>query len=111
MNYLVQESHNVIVLARNEESLNKLCNAHPKQIRALAGDVNDFALAKRAVDLAIKEFGSLDGLVVNHGAMFGVKKVADCDIDDWRKMFDVNFFSAVAFVSGRRAGYIKWLIS
>ena len=79
--------------------MDKLREAHPNQVRVLAGDLNDFALAQKAVDLAVSDFGQLNGLVINHGAMFGVKKVADCDIDEWKKMFDVNFFSAVAFVS------------
>ena len=88
-----------MILARSKEPLDKLSASHAKQVRALAGDLNDFSLAQKAVDIAIKDFGQLNGLVVNHGAMFGVRRLADCDINEWRKMFDINFFSAVAFVS------------
>lgn len=55
-------------------------------------------MATKAVKIATTDFGGLDGIVINHGAMFGVNKVADCDIDEWREMFEINFFSAVAFV-------------
>lgn len=96
--YLISKSHNVVILARSKEPLEKLRAENPKQVRALAGDLNESAVAKKAVDSAIEAFGQLDGLVVNHGAMFGVNRVADCDIDEWRKMFDINYFSAVAFV-------------
>ena len=88
-----------MILARSKEPLEKLSQNHTKQVRALAGDLNDFSLAQKAVDVAIEDFGQLNGLVVNHGAMFGVKRLVDCDVDEWRKMFDINFFSAVAFVS------------
>lgn len=99
--YLISKSHNVVILARSNEPLEKLRTENPKQVRTLAGDLNDFAIAQKAVDSAIENFGRLDGLVVNHGAMFGVNTVADCDIDEWRKMFDINYFSAVAFVRSR----------
>ena len=97
--FLIQESHNVIVFARSVEPLEKLRNDHPNQVRTLAGDVNDLSLATKAVNIATTDFGGLDGIVINHGAIFGVNKVADCDIDEWREMFEINFFSAVAFVS------------
>lgn len=104
--YLISKSHNLVILARSIEPLEKLRTENPKQVKTLAGDLNDFAIAQTAVDSAIEAFGQLDGLVVNHGAMFGVDTVAECNIDEWRKMFDINYFSAVAFVrfQARRSG-------
>ena len=58
----------------------------------------DFSLAQEAVDLTMKEFGQLDGLIINHGMLPPVSKIADSDVGAWKKSFDVNFFSAVAFV-------------
>lgn len=98
------------MLARSEGPLNSLQRDHPRQVRALAGDLTDFTIAQRSVDLAVKDFGKLDGVVVNHGAFFGVSRIADCDIEAWRKMLDVNFHSAVAFVSLRAIRYSKDLI-
>ncbi|KAL9104643.1 MAG: hypothetical protein Q9163_000447 [Psora crenata] len=95
-NYLIGKSHNVVLLARNEEALKEVQHNHEKQVQVLAGNLSDFSLARQAVNLAVKQFGQLDGLVINHGAMFGVQKVANCEIEEWRKMFDINFFSAVA---------------
>ena len=96
--YLVSQTHNVVVLARSDGPLKDLESTHPRQVRTLAGDLSDFTLAPKSVELAVQEFGQLDGLVINHGAMFGVNRISDLDITDWQKMFDVNFFSAVAFV-------------
>ena len=99
--YLLQapQSCNVVVLSRNVESLQKLKEQYGKQVEVLSGDVSDFSLAQRAVDLAIKSFGQLDGLVLNHGILGQVGKVALANLEAWRAAFDTNFFSLVAFVS------------
>ena len=59
----------------------------------------DFSLAKEVTDLTIREFGQIDGLVVNHGMLPPVTTVEESEAEAWRKTFDVNFFSAVALVS------------
>lgn len=58
----------------------------------------DFSLGKKAVDLALREFGQLDGLIVNHGVLPPITRVADSKLDEWKYCFDINFFSAVAIV-------------
>ena len=65
----------------------------------LAGDCANFSLAREALDLTLKEFGQLDGLVINHGMLPPVTSVEMSEIEAWKHNFDVNFFSAVAFVS------------
>jgi len=96
--YLISKSNNVVVVARSRQALENLRNGHPKQVRVLAGDLNDFSLAQQTVDLAIKEFGNLDAVVVNHGALIGLNRVVHCDLVQWREMLNINFLSAVAFV-------------
>lgn len=96
---IILEGHNVVVLARSKETLTKLRDENPKQVRVLLGDMSNFSLAQSAVDLALREFGHLNGLIINHGMMGLIDKIEDCDLDGWRKVFDVNFFGAVAFVS------------
>ena len=88
----------MIVIARSKAPLEELRNQYPKQVRALPGDLADFSLAKEASDLAIREFGRLDGLIVNHGVLVP-GRVAASDASEWKRTFDVNFFSALAFVS------------
>lgn len=99
--YLIDHSHNVVVLARGKEALDKLQSEYPKQVRVVAGDMADFALAQTAVEVTMKEFGQIDGLVINHGTLPPVTTVGNCDIEAWKQNFNVNFFSAVAFVSGK----------
>jgi NAD(P)-dependent dehydrogenase (short-subunit alcohol dehydrogenase family) len=65
----------------------------------IPGDLSDFSLSQRAVDIAVSAFGKVDGLIVNHGILGEVARIADCDPAGIRKTFDVNFFSAIACVS------------
>jgi NAD(P)-dependent dehydrogenase (short-subunit alcohol dehydrogenase family) len=86
------------VVARSVEPLQKLKEQYNKQVEVVNGDLADFSLAQKAVDAAIKSFGQLDGVVLNHGVLGQVGKIAAADVDQWKKDFDVNFFSLVAFV-------------
>ena len=86
------------VLARSEAPLRELQARYPKQVQVIVGDLSDFSLAQKAVDLTGREFGGLDGLVINHGVLAPVATVGKCDVEKWKHHFDVNFFSGVAFV-------------
>ena len=86
------------MIARSQDALEKLRQRDPEHVRVLAGDLGDLSLAQKGVDLAAKEFGKLDGLIVNHGIIDPVTKLRDTNAEDWKKTFDVNFISAVAFV-------------
>ena len=96
--YLLRNGHNVVVVARTKAPLEELQARYPKQVRTLTGDMADFSLAKKIVDLTMKDFGQIDGLIVNHGLLPPVSDVAESDPESWKKHFDVNFFSAVALV-------------
>ena len=99
---LLSKSHNIVLLARTAAPLQQLADEYPQQIRHLTGDLTDLSYGQRSVDLAVSAFGGLDGLIVNHGALGAVGKIADSQIDEWRWMSDVNFFSSLAFVGKYR---------
>jgi NAD(P)-dependent dehydrogenase (short-subunit alcohol dehydrogenase family) len=67
-------------------------------VAVLAGDLGDLSLGAKVVDLALKSFGRLDGLVVNHGVLAPVSRISETKAEDWSKAFDINVFSAVAMV-------------
>ena len=60
--------------------------------------MSDASLPEKAVALANEKWGRLDSLIINHGSLDPVKKVADTSAEEWRKGFDVNVFSAVGLV-------------
>ncbi|OXV11493.1 hypothetical protein Egran_00742 [Elaphomyces granulatus] len=90
-------SHNLVVVARSYEPLRRLKEEHPNQVEVLNGDLADMSLADKAVNLALSTFGRLDGLVLNHGTMGQVCKIAAADPEQWKRGFEVNFISLVAF--------------
>ncbi|KAK5807529.1 hypothetical protein VI817_001787 [Penicillium citrinum] len=91
------QSHNVVVVARSAEPLQKLKEKYTKQVEVVNGDLADFSLAQKAVDAAVSTFGGLDGMVLNHGILGQVGKIEIGNTDEWRQAFDVNFFSLLAF--------------
>lgn len=46
----------------------------------------------------MKSFGKLDGIVLNHGMLGQVGKIAEAEPEQWKYGWDVNFLSLVAFV-------------
>ena len=86
------------MIARSREPLEKLKEQYSKQVEVLNGDLADFSIGQKAVDLALRSFGRLDGMVLNHGMLGQVGKVKDADFEQWKHGFDVNFISLVAFV-------------
>jgi len=94
--HLLSASHNLVLISRTEQPLRDLEAQYKSQVAVLAGDLADFSLGSKAVELALQRFSSLDGLIVNHGVLDPVKRVTNSTADEWRAAFDVNFFSAVA---------------
>jgi NAD(P)-dependent dehydrogenase (short-subunit alcohol dehydrogenase family) len=60
----------------------------------LAGDVKDEDYANALVDLAMKEFGGLDGAFNNAGIVGEMGPVADMGIGNWNDVISVNLTSA-----------------
>jgi NADP-dependent 3-hydroxy acid dehydrogenase YdfG len=96
--YLLKSKHKIIAVARSAEPLEKLRQEYPEQVGLLVGNLADFSLGQKAVDLAISKWSQLDGLIINHGVLDPVKRIVDSDAEEWRSAFDVNVFSAIAMV-------------
>lgn len=67
----------------------------------MAGDLGNLATAKAVVERAVSAFGRIDSLIVNHGVLDPVSKVADANVDEWKTSFDIGFFGVVALVISR----------
>lgn len=94
--YLLEHSHNLVVVARTAGPLHELEEQYPGRVAVLAGNLNNVWLGQEIVDLALERFQKLDGVIVNHGVLNPVKRIADSMVEQWREAFDVNFFSAVS---------------
>ncbi|PGH17478.1 hypothetical protein AJ79_01078 [Helicocarpus griseus UAMH5409] len=100
--YLLSQpaKHNLILLARSHPPLQQLQSQYgANRVEIVTGDLTaDSTLAERAVGVAVRVFGGLDGMIVNHGTLGPVTRLVDCDLEAWRKGVEVNFISVVGFV-------------
>lgn len=75
----------------------------------MAGDLGNLATAKAVVEKAVSAFGRIDSLIVNHGVLDPVSKVADANMEEWKTSFDIGFFGVVALVINSSSAGGLWL--
>ena len=63
------------------------------------GSIPDRSTSEQAITAAVEARGRLDTIILNAGVLKPVGRLADTDIDDWKKLFDVNFFGLLHTVS------------
>ncbi|KAF9160763.1 hypothetical protein DFQ26_005200 [Actinomortierella ambigua] len=93
---------NVIGVARSQEHLAALAKeaAHQDRFKYVVGDVTDEETIAAAVELALSSWsGRLDGLILNAGVLEPIASVANANVAEWKRHFDVNFFSLVTAVT------------
>ncbi|EGP88903.1 unnamed protein product [Zymoseptoria tritici ST99CH_3D1] len=95
-NYLLKAEHNLVLVSRTAEPLQKLESQYPQQVAVLAKSLSEAEVSQSAVDLALSRFSRLDGVIVNHGVLDPVQRVVDTSDAEFRESWNVNFFSAVA---------------
>ncbi|KAG0043151.1 hypothetical protein BGZ83_011775 [Gryganskiella cystojenkinii] len=96
---------NVIGVARSQDALQQLSH-HIEQdlqlkdrFKFVVGDVTAESTATEALTLASKSWsGEVNGLVLNAGVLDPLGPVSGTSVEDWRRNFDINFFSIVTIV-------------
>lgn len=58
-----------------------------------------FQTAPKLAELATKTFGRIDGLVINHGVLTPIARLADANVEEWKSHYDINLFGGVALVN------------
>ncbi|WBU38247.1 SDR family oxidoreductase [Homoserinibacter sp. YIM 151385] len=93
---LAEHGWEVLAVARRAERLEELVAGAAGlegSITALPADITDGADVER-VRAAVADRGGLRALVNNAGGAFGLASVEDSDVEDWRRMFEVNVLGA-----------------
>lgn len=94
---LAAEGANVVLGARRAGQLEAVAdriNRDGGRAVFLAGDVKDEGYAQSLVDLAVNEFGMLDGAFNNAGTVGEMAPIPDMAIANWEDVIGVNLTSA-----------------
>ncbi|KAF2788482.1 NAD(P)-binding protein [Melanomma pulvis-pyrius CBS 109.77] len=97
---LLSSSHKLVVISRTHAALDQLHYQYPSQVEVLAGDLSNASLRlnEKAVELALSRWGRLDALIVNHGTLEPVRRIAEVDLGEWERGFRSNVGSAVGLI-------------
>lgn len=96
---LAGEGANLVVTARRQERLAELEASVEKaggKAVSLVGDAREEETARRAVDLAIETFGSLD-ILINNVGVGNYKNLIDTGAEEYDEMMDSNMRSTFLF--------------
>lgn len=93
----VSRGAKVVITGRREAPLKELKTLYPKQVDYIQADVARSGDAKKAVNFAVEQFGQLDVLVNNAGALLMAPTVEASD-EDTAHVFAVNVLGVLSFV-------------
>ncbi|MCS7296696.1 MAG: SDR family oxidoreductase [Bacteroidia bacterium] len=90
----LEKGWGVIAQARREDRLQALAKLAPSRLLPHVGDVRQYEVCEKAVDLALSTFGRLDALIANAGISHRAR-VEEVSIEVLRTVMEVNFWGAV----------------
>jgi NAD(P)-dependent dehydrogenase (short-subunit alcohol dehydrogenase family) len=56
-------------------------------------------LAAGVIASTLKSFSRIDALILNHGTLDPVQRIASTSVSSWRSAFDINVFGALSFIT------------
>ncbi|GMM55724.1 sepiapterin reductase family protein [Maudiozyma humilis] len=86
-------------IARSEAPLKELKEQYGDHFFYIVGDITDAGKLKQLAADAVRDHGKIDSVVANAGVLEPVQRIHDADIDAWKRLYDINFFSIVSLVS------------
>ena len=97
---LLSQNHNVVLIARNKQALEQLCvefKIEENRVLLLPYDITEKTNIDTILEKTISKFGKIDNLVCNVGSGKS-EKLGNENYNEWKKMFEINFFSAVNII-------------
>ncbi|WP_433566127.1 SDR family NAD(P)-dependent oxidoreductase [Nocardia sp. CA-151230] len=93
--YALARGDQAVVVASSTASTTELASRYPETALALQLDVTDAAHRANGVRTALDRFGAID-ILVNNAAIDYIGALEEQEEPDYRRLFEVNFFGAVA---------------
>ncbi len=91
---LSDEGCRVVVADLDEAACKEVADTLPGEALGVAADITTEEGARRAVGAAVDSFGRLDLLDINAGVECIARPIAEFDVADYRRVFDVNVLGA-----------------
>lgn len=88
----------VVAVDVSTANLEPLRSQSEDRLEIVEGSVTDRSTSERAVERAISLHGRLDTIILNAGILGPQGPLANTRADDWKRLFDVNFFSLLPTV-------------
>ena len=96
---LKNETSKVVVVARSQAPLEALQQKYSSdRVAFVAGDITAPETSKKAVELAISKFGQLNAVIANAGVLDPIGPIETTDVQKWKQLYDINFFSVVELI-------------
>jgi NAD(P)-dependent dehydrogenase (short-subunit alcohol dehydrogenase family) len=93
--YVLAQGDQAVVTASTTKATTELASRYPDTALAVPLDLTDAEQRANGVRAAEERFGGID-VLVNNAAIDFVGALEEQEEDDYRRMFEVNFFGAVA---------------
>ncbi|MBB5774003.1 SDR family NAD(P)-dependent oxidoreductase [Nonomuraea jabiensis] len=93
--YALAQGDRAVVTASSTKATTELASRHPRTALALPLDVTDPQQRENGVKQAEEYLGGID-ILVNHAGIDFIGALEEQDENDYRRLFEVNFFGAVA---------------
>ncbi|RKE23612.1 oxidoreductase [Streptomyces sp. TLI_171] len=93
--HVLAQGEQVVATASSVQATTELAARYPRTALALRLDVTDAEQRAAGVRAAEERFGGID-VLVNNAAIDFVGALEEQEEDDYRRLFEVNFFGAVA---------------
>lgn len=101
--HVLRNGDNAVVAARTLESLQEIAEPYPETALAVRLDVTNAEQRAAAVALAQERFGGVDFLV-NNAAIDYIGAIEEQAEQDYRRLFEVNYFGAVEMIRAALPG-------
>lgn len=91
----------VTAVGRTQSDLAELQTSFGDRVLTVCGDITEKSVLQTVIDQSLKQWGSIDGIVFNAGVLAPVNHLYDqhYDIEEAKRLFDVNYFSIVQFTN------------
>lgn len=99
----------LVLNARSQEALEETCKAVEeaggKAVKVI-GDVSDKSVIEATMNACIESFGGID-VLVNNAGLAKPGTIMKLTVEDWERVFDVNFFAPLRFTYAALPHFVK----